>query len=81
MTKDNAQRIWDDARDEARQLVMRVLWREAAQCTLSSKRRASQNIMDHAEKATEGANVALAAMVLLGAENVDEIRQLIEKGG
>ena len=79
VTVQNAQQIWDNASETHRNEAMHALMREASRSRMSARRRARQGIYDHAEKLNRRADTMLAAMVLLGAENIEEIQENIEE--
>lgn len=78
ITSDNAQEVWDAASD-AHHNAHRVLLREAIELKRTANLRKGQGFHDHAERLTRSSDTIFAAMIVLGMENIDEIRQAIDE--
>jgi len=78
-TQEEARRVWEGATEAAQQAALQALLREARHVQAAAKLRRKQRIFDKADKLDIVAEAQVAAMILLGAENISEVVELIDK--
>ncbi len=78
ITAETAQAVWDAASDTHKQEAQNALLREAIKSQSLADLRASQDIQSHVKANEAKRDTLIAAMILLGMENIEEITKIIQ---